>query len=214
VRKWIPVIIVLAAVAASIFVYPQLPERVPTHWSTSGEVDGWSSRFWGAWLMPLVLAGTWLLMRAIPHIDPRRENYAKFMNVYEIMVIAVMLLLLGAHLLILAMATGHNVSLTRVMPAGIGGLFIVMGVLLPRVQPNWFVGIRTPWTLSSDLAWERTHRTGGYLFIAAGVLIVLTALLAPALTFKVLLGTALTLVVFLFVYSYIVWKQDPARSAT
>lgn len=213
-RKWIPVLIVVVAMAASVIVYPQLPERIPTHWNMSGEITGWSSRFWGAWMMPLILAGTWVLMRAIPLIDPRRANYANFMGAYETIIIAVMVLLLGVHMLVLGAATGRAISLERILPAGIGLLFIVMGMVLPRLQSNWFVGIRTPWTLSSDLSWEQTHRVGGYLFMAVGAISVLTALAAPALTFKVLFCSALVTVVFLFVYSYLVWKNDPARSVT
>jgi len=213
-RKWIPVVIVLIAVAASAFMYPQLPERIPTHWNSAGEINGYSSRFWGAWMMPLILAATWLLMKALPHIDPHRDNYAKFAGAYEAIVIAVMLLLLGVHLLVLESAVGRAVSLDRVLPAGIGLLFIVIGAVLPRVHPNWFVGIRTPWTLSSNLSWERTHKVGGYLFIAVGAITVLTAMIAPTLTFRVLFGAALVMVIFLFAYSYSVWRDDPARSAT
>lgn len=213
-RKWIPVVIVLIAVAASAFMYPQLPERIPTHWNSAGEINGYSSRFWGAWMMPLILAGTWLLMRALPHIDPRRDNYAKFAGAYEAIIIAVMLLLLGVHLLVLESAIGRAVSLDRAIPAGVGLLFIVIGAVLPRVHPNWFVGIRTPWTLSSNLSWERTHKVGGYLFIAVGAITVLTAMIAPTLTFRVLFSAALVMVIFLFAYSYSVWRDDPARSAT
>ena len=211
-RKWIPVLIVIAAVVVSVVVYPQLPETIPTHWDMNGQVNGWSSRFWGAWIMPVILAATWLLMRAIPHIDPRRENYAKFRGAYETLVISVMAVLLGLHIVMLLAATGRNVSLERVLPAGIGALFVVIGTLLPRMEPNWFVGIRTPWTLSSDVSWVRTHRVGGYVFIAIGALTILTALFTPALTFKVLFATALTGVVFLFVYSYMAWKDDPSKS--
>jgi uncharacterized membrane protein len=212
-RKWIPVLIVLIAVAASAVMYPHLPERMPTHWSRTGEVNGWSSRFWGAWMMPLVLAGTWLLMRALPHIDPRRDNYANFRGAYETIIIAVMLLLLGVHVMVLEAASGRAISFERVVPGAIGVLFIVVGAVMPRIQSNWFVGIRTPWTLSSDLSWKKTHRVGGYLFMAVGALTVLAALVVPALTFKILFAAALVMVTFVFWYSYSVWKTDPARSA-
>jgi len=212
-RKWIPVLVVVAGVAVSVFMYPQLPERIPTHWNTAGQVNGYSSRIWGAWLMPLILAGTWLVMKAVPHIDPRRDNYAKFTGAYETLIIAVMLLLLAVHVLVLTSATGRPVSLERVLPAGLGLLFIVVGAVLPKVHSNWFVGIRTPWTLSSDLSWEKTQKVGGYFFMAVGALTALTALVAPALTFKVLFCSTLVTVVFVFAYSYMVWKSDPARSA-
>ncbi|HXV17280.1 MAG TPA: DUF1648 domain-containing protein [Gemmatimonadaceae bacterium] len=213
-RKWVPVLIVLIAVVASAIMYPQLPERMPTHWSRSGEVTGWSSRFWGAWMMPLILAGTWLLMRVLPHIDPRRDNYANFRGAYETIIISVMLLMLAAHILILESAMGRAISFERLVPAGVGLMFIVVGIVLPRLHSNWFVGIRTPWTLSSDLSWKETHRVGGYLFIAVGAVTLLTAVAAPTLTFKVLFAATLIMVTFVFAYSYVVWKRDPARSAS
>lgn len=213
-RKWIPAIIVVAAVLVSAVMYPQLPERFPTHWNGSGQVNGWSSRFWGAWMMPLLLAGTWVIMRAIPHIDPRKENYAKFKGAYETMIIAIMLVLLGIHITVLMAATGRDVSLARVVPTGIGALFFVLGTMLPKIQPNWFMGIRTPWTLSSDLAWKRTHHVGGYVFMAIGALTIATSLIASAIAFKALFGLAMLAVAFLFLYSYLVWKDDPAKSVT
>ena len=212
-RKWIPAVIVIAAVIVSAVLYPQLPERLPTHWNVSGEINGWSGRFWGAWMMPLILAGTWVVMRAIPHIDPRRENYAKFKGAYETMIIAIMLVLLGIHIVVLLAATGRDVSITHALPVGIGALFIVLGIVLPQLKPNWFLGIRTPWTLSSDLAWERTHRIGGYVFMSIGVLTIATSFLASAITFKVLFAAVMLSVAFLFLYSYLVWKDDPAKSA-
>jgi len=213
-RKWIPAIIVVAAVLVSAVMYSQLPERFPTHWNGSGQVNGWSSRFWGAWMMPLVLAGTWVIMRAIPHIDPRKENYAKFKGAYETMIIAIMLVLLGIHITVLMAATGRDVSLARVVPIGIGALFFVLGTMLPKIQPNWFMGIRTPWTLSSDLAWKRTHHVGGYVFMAIGALTIATSLIASAIAFKALFGLVMLAVAFLFLYSYLVWKNDPAKSVT
>jgi Predicted integral membrane protein len=212
-RKWVPAIIVVAAVVVSAVMYPQLPEKFPTHWNASGTVNGWSSRFLGAWMMPLILAGTWVIMRAIPQIDPRKENYAKFKGVYEAMIIAIMLVLFGIHITVLMAATGSDISLARVIPIGIGMLFFVMGTMLPRIEPNWFMGIRTPWTLSSNLSWERTHHVGGYVFMAIGALTIVASLLASAITFKVLFAAVMLGVAFLFFYSYRVWKEDPAKSA-
>jgi uncharacterized membrane protein len=94
---------------------------------------------------------------------------------------------------------------------GVGAFFMLLGFFMPRVHPNWFVGIRTPWTLSSDLSWQRTHKIGGVLFVVLGLLAVLSALVVPAASIWVLVVGAVAMVVFLFAYSYSVWKNDPLK---
>ena len=210
-RKWIPAILILAAVIVTIAVYPRLPEQIPTHWSISGEVNGWSNRLFGAWMMPLIMAVIWLFMRAIPHIDPRKANYEKFSGMYDALVILILTFMLLMHVVILLSATGTVIRMDRVVMPAVGVFIAIMGVLLPRAHPNWFVGFRTPWTLTSDLSWERTHKVGGMLFIALGVLIVASTFIAPERAIWVLVIAALGVVAFLFIYSYQVWKQDPSK---
>ncbi|HMA20909.1 MAG TPA: DUF1648 domain-containing protein [Gemmatimonadaceae bacterium] len=210
-RKWIPAILILAAVIATIAVYPRLPEQIPTHWSVSGEVNGWSNRLWGAWMLPLMMAVIWLFMRAIPHIDPRKANYEKFSGMYDALVILILTFMLLMHVVILLSATGTVIRMNRVVMPAVGIFIAIMGVLLPRAHPNWFVGFRTPWTLTSDLSWERTHKVGGALFIALGVLIVASTFIAPERAIWLLVVAALGVVAFLFIYSYQVWKQDPLK---
>jgi uncharacterized membrane protein len=101
--------------------------------------------------------------------------------------------------------------MNRVVMPAVGIFIAIMGVLLPRAHPNWFVGFRTPWTLTSDLSWERTHKVGGALFIALGLLIVASTFIAPERAIWVLVVAALGVVAFLFIYSYQVWKQDPSK---
>jgi uncharacterized membrane protein len=210
-RKWIPAALILAAVAASIIAYPQLPERMPTHWSASGDVNGWSSRLWGAWLVPLIMAVVWLVMRAIPHIDPRRANYEKFSGMYDALVILVLVFMLVMHIIVLAAGTGTPVPMDRIMMPLVGVFIAAIGFLIPRAAPNWFVGIRTPWTLTSDLSWQRTHKLAGPLFTAFGVLMIAAGFFAPERAIWVLVTAAVALVLFLFVYSYQVWKTDPLK---
>ena len=210
-RKWIPALLVIAATVASIVMYPQLPERMPTHWSMSGEVNGWSSRLFGAWLVPVMMAVIWIVMRALPHIDPRRENYEKFRGLYETLIVLTLVFMLGVHIMILAKSVGSNIDVGRYALSAVGLFFVAIGFMLPKAHPNWFVGIRTPWTLTSDLSWERTHRIGGPLFIIAGALTTVTGLISPSLTVWVLLASMLPVTIFLFVYSYRVWKDDTNR---
>lgn len=220
-RKWIPLLIVAAAVIASAVVYPRLPERIPTHWELSahpsGTVptpNGWSSRLWGAWALPVFLLGMWALVIILPKIDPRGSNYAKFGGTFEGIIVSIMLFMLGMHIIILGAALGYPVAMDRVFPVGLGVLFIVIGNLLPRARPNWFVGIRTPWTLSSDRVWEKTHRFGGHVFVVAGILMILSGVVVAAWArtgLSVLIALCAASVV---IYSYVEWKreQNPASA--
>lgn len=207
-RKWIPYIIVAVAVAASLFEYSILPERMPTHWGMNGEINGWSSRLWGASVIPLILLLLALMIKWLPTIDPRRANYAKFAGTFEAIFISIMLLLLVMHVALLAAAAGYPIKFERWVPVGVGALLIVLGNLLPRARPNWFVGVRTPWTLSSDRVWEKTHRLAGYVFVVAGIIVAVLGLtgyhFGPVLMGPVIGVAALSLVV----YSYIEWRRE------
>jgi uncharacterized membrane protein len=207
-RKWIPPLLVIVAVIATIAVYPRLPEQVPTHWNVNGQVDDWSSRLWGAWTTPLVMAAMLLAFRAFPLIDPRRENYPKFAGAYEGILISVVLFLLALHLSRLATMLGRPIAVMRLLPVGIGLLLVGIGALLPKAQANWFIGIRTPWTLSNDRVWERTHRVGGVVMIATGVLIAASAILAPIWTHRVMAGAIAAMAIILVGYSYFAWRQE------
>ena len=209
-RKWIPLLIITAAVIASAIVYPKLPLTVPTHWDMLGRPNGWSSRVWGAWVIPIVMAVLWALMRVLPAIDPRGSNYAKFGGAFEAIILSIMLYMLGLHLFILRASLGYPVAMERVLPIGVGILLVLIGNLLPRARPNWFVGIRTPWTLSSDRVWEKTHRVGGRAFVAGGLLILIAALVIPHWAHYVLVAVVVACSLGAVFYSYFEWRREQA----
>jgi uncharacterized membrane protein len=212
-RKWMPLLIIAAALVASAVVYPSLPERIPTHWNLAGEVDGWSPRSWGAWMMPAVIAFVWALTRWLPAIDPRRRNYEKFSGAFEEIMLSVMVFMLVLHGIMLAAALGYPVAIERVVPVGVGLLFIVIGNLLPRARSNWFVGIRTPWTLSSDRVWEKTHRVGGRLFVVGGILIALSAFVGASWSrWAPMVAVGICSLVAV-IYSYLEWRKEQTATA-
>lgn len=213
-RKWIAPLIVVASIIITAVVFPRLPETIPTHWNLAGQVDGTSGRAWGAWAMPVLLVLTWGMLRWLPAIDPRGQNYSRFASAFEGIMVLVMLFVFAAHVVILGAALGLPVSIDRLAPIGMGLLLMGIGNLLPRARPNWFVGIRTPWTLSSDRVWERTHRVGGYLFVAGGALIVIAGIVAPAWGFRTMIGVCASSGIFLVVYSYIAWREERANTET
>ena len=212
-RKWISVLIVVAAFAISAVVYPRLPATIPTHWDFSGQPNGWSSRLWGAWLIPIFLLGMLALVRILPRIDPRGSNYAKFGGAFEAIIDSIMLFMLALHIVALRAALGHPVQMQRILPLGIGVLLIVIGNLLPRARPNWFVGIRTPWTLSSDRVWEKTHRFGGRVFVAGGLTITIASLVWVNEAHVVLVAVMVLATFSVLFYSYLEWKREQPASS-
>ncbi len=163
--------------------------------------------------MPLVTTGIVALLWVIPSIEPRRANLEKSGKAYAAIWIALVLLLAAISVASVAAAMGAQFDMSLVIFVGTGALFIVIGNYLPKVRPNYLMGIRTPWTLTSDLSWDRTHRVGGRLFVLEGVLFILVGLLRPAAEALVviIIGGIVLMLVFCFAYSYRVWKADPQR---
>jgi uncharacterized membrane protein len=207
-RKWYPLSVVILATLMSVVVYPTLPDRVPTHWDAHGNVNDYSPRFVGAFLIPMIMLGTWGLMQVLPKIDPRRDNYAKMRGAYAMVINATLTMLFVVHAIVLAMTLGAPFSLTRVLPALLGGMFVVIGNVLPQARPNWFFGIRTPWTLSNDRVWRRTHRIAGYLFVACGLLMVASAAFPVTVAFPMIFAGAMIAAFGSVIFSFIAWKQE------
>ena len=199
---------------AALVVWPSAPSDIPVHWNASGQVDRYGGKFEGLLLLPLMALGLYLLMRYLPNIDPGRLNYARFGGAYTAIRAGVLLLMAGIYAMVIAWVLGSPVDMSRAVPLAVGALFVLFGSVLGQVQPNWFVGIRTPWTLSSTESWSRTHRLGGRLFVALGVLFALTGLLNVGSFGFVVIGTAVAVVAVLVVYSYVIWRNDPSRRTT
>lgn len=208
-RRVIRISMVAVAVGSSLVLYAGLPESIPVHWNLRGEVDRFGPR-WTLFLMPLVMICIWAILRFIPRIDPLRANYAKFAGTYEVLIDAVLAMMLVIHAAILLGASGAPTSVVLLVQLAVGGLFIVLGNVLPRTRQNWFVGVRTPWTLASERVWERTHRVAGYLFVALGILVILTLPLAPQAGVLVLSVGVAIVALGSVVYSYLEWRKEKA----
>lgn len=207
-RKYLPLLFIAVTLAISAFLYDRLPDRIPSHWNIRGDVDGYTSRVLGTFLMPLIALALWAFLRLIPRLDPRRENYEKFRGTYDLLIAGLVAFLCVMHLGILGFSLGLPIAVDRVIFGSVALLLILLGNFLPRARPNWFVGIRTPWTLSSDRVWERTHRVGGYAFALGGVLMLATLVMAPAYLMYVTIAVAGGVSVFVLAYSYFIWRQE------
>jgi uncharacterized membrane protein len=212
VKQWYPVVLALIAVAMSAAVYARLPDTMAVHWDIHGNPNGWMPRAVGAAFLPALVLVVGLALRFIPRIDPRAENYARFGTAYEVIIASVLVLLIAAHGIILAVALGYHVSVARIIPGLVGVLFVVIGNMMPLVRPNWWVGIRTPWTLSNDRVWARTHRLAGYCMTAGGLVMIVAAfVLPPSLGVPVLVAVAIASTFGPALYSYLTWKREEGR---
>lgn len=211
-RKWLAPVMLALMVLAGALAYPLLPRQVPSHWNAAGEIDGYASRLWGVVLVPALTFGIWLLLLAVPKIDPRKANYAQFAGTYQLIINLLVVFMAVVYGTTLLAGLGVNIAINRIVGLLTGLLFVGMGNELGRVAPNFFVGVRTPWTLADPEVWRRTHRVAGRAMVIAGFIILVAALVLPN---SMLIGAILTgtlgFAAVAIGYSYIAWQQVLAK---
>jgi uncharacterized membrane protein len=206
IRPAIILVLILTAVMTFI-VYPVMPDVVASHWNTVGEVNGTLPKFWGLVLIPLLMFFFCALLVVLPRIDPLRNNYQKFQDYYDGFILIFAAFLFFVQLEIILWGLGIRVSPNLTMPVMIGILFIYIGFLLEHAEPNWFVGIRTPWTLSSNAVWKKTHKKGATLFKLAGV-VSMIGILAGMYAWLFILIPAIAVACYTVVYSYVEFRKE------
>ncbi|AKB75469.1 membrane protein, putative [Methanosarcina lacustris Z-7289] len=199
--------LVLLSFILSIYFYPQVPEHMATHWNSQGEVNGYMSKLWGLFFMPLMITGLVIMFLKIPKIGPRKENIAKFRKYYDGFIVLLVLVMVAVHLQTLLWNTGIKISPNAVFPAGIGLLFYYTGILTENAEQNWFIGIRTPWTLSSERVWKRTNRLGGKLFRIAGIAAIFGTFF-PKLAIYFILVPVIFVAGFTVIFSYLEYQKE------
>ena len=210
-NEW-PLWLILAAMfVAAAVTWPHAPDRVPVHWGTDGQVNGYGGKFEGLLLTPLIAVLLYLLFLVLPKLDPLHANYESFAGAYALFRFTILLFLALVYAILLLWIRGHRVPINVYLPIFLGGLFLVLGIVLGKVRPNWFVGIRTPWTLSSKRSWIQTHRAARWVFTVAGAGMIVAGLRESP---KFMIGVAILMAVGIVgavVYSYLLWRDDPDR---
>ncbi len=202
-------VVILLAVALSGAVYNRLPERVASHWGVNDQVNGTMPRFWGAFLMPIIALAMLVLFLIIPNIDPMKANIATFRTTFNAFIVAMIVFLLYLHVLMIVWNLGYqNFRMSTVLLPVLGLIFILAGVLIRQAKRNFFIGIRTPWTLSSDRVWAQTHRVGAVLFILCGVIAIVGAFASGPTAFLLVIVPILLVTLFLMVYSWWLYRQE------
>ncbi len=200
-------LIIAISFVAGIYLYPQMPDQMASHWNSQGQVDGYISKCWGLFLMPLISLAAFLLFLIIPKIDPLKKNIEKFRNYFNLFIVLVVLFLLYIHTLSVFWNLGYRFNMGQMMMPALAVLFFFIGIILKQAKRNWFIGIRTPWTLSNDTVWEKTHQIGSKLFKFAALIILIAAFL-PGQTIWFVLILIIAIVLYLFIYSYLIYPKE------
>ncbi len=202
-------LMIAGAAIAGLLLWNQLPEQMPSHWNIYDEVDGYMPKAWGVFLMPLVTLSLFGLFLVVPNIDPNKANIAEFRESFNLFIVLFVAFMLYVHGLILAWGLGYtSFKFDNALLPAMGLLFIFIGFMLRRAKRNFFIGSRTPWTLSSDTVWDKTHQLGAVLFMASGALAFLGGLFGGMTAFWMLFAPLIGSVIFLLVYSYVLYQRE------
>jgi len=200
--------IILTLFALGALIYSTMPEQMASHWNANDEVDGYMNRFWGVYMMPLISVFILALFLLLPNIDPLKENILAFRKEFNLFILITLIFLAYIWLLTILWNLGYTSFKmgSAILPA-LGFLFFVIGYVIRKAKRNWFIGIRTPWTLSSDAVWAEIHRIGGTLFMLSGFFAIMGVFFGAYgvwFTLVPLLSSTL----FLYVYSYILYQRE------
>ncbi len=201
------VAIILLSFAIGIYYYPQMPDKIASHWNAQGNVDGYMSKFWGLFLMPIISVGLLLLFMLIPRIDPLKSNIQQFRKYFDGFVVLIMVFLFYVYLLTIFWNTGYTFNMTTFLTPAFAILFYYSGILIENAKRNWFIGIRTPWTLSSDRVWDKTHKIGGKLFKIAGIIALAAVFFETAAIFFIIVPVIIVSI-YTVVYSYFEYQKE------
>ena len=195
-------IVILLPILAGVLLWNQLPEQMPSHWNAAGEIDGWSSKAFSVFGMPLMmLAFQWICVLGTG-ADPKKNNHSD--KVVQLVLWMIPVISTVLHTAVFAVALGEEVRVEMVLPIMIGLILAIVGNYIPKCKQNYTIGIKIPWTLNSEENWNKTHRFAGWLWTICGLVIILTGFFG---SFIIFFGVALVMVLTPVIYSYILYRK-------
>ena len=202
-------ILVAASLLAGLLLWNRLPDPVASHWGVNDEVNGYMPKFWGVFMVPLITLGMLLLFLVIPSIDPLKANIARFRPAFNLFVTFITAFMVYLHGLTLAWNLGyHSFRMSTAMLPLMGILLILAGYMMRQAKRNFFIGIRTPWTLSSDDVWDKTHQLGAVLFMISGALAFMGSFFGGVTAFWLFFVPLMGSTIFLVIYSYVLYRRE------
>jgi uncharacterized membrane protein len=207
---WTDVILAIIAfvpVMAALLLYDRLPARMAIHFGLGGQPNGYQDKFTFVVIFGLLTLILPFLIKVLQQIDPRRDHYTKFRRAFEWFRFAITIFQSGIFGIVIAFNIGVPINIQTITSIGIGLLFIVIGNYLGQVRSNYFIGIRTPWTLAHDEVWRRTHRLAGPLWMIAGLVNIASAFM-PGTWALWVSGVMIGCVVIVpILYSYLAFRK-------
>jgi len=206
-RDWPLWVIMAGLLVTAILIYSHLPARVPSHWDIHGNVDAYSSRFFGAFFAPLMNIGIYLLLLFTPLLDPKRDNYPRFAQGYTAIRWGVVLLFSVLYITSILFALGYHINIGFIVKGMVAILFIIIGNYMGQFRHNYFVGIKTPWTLASEEVWQLTHRLSSRIWVACGLLCLAMSFINAVWSGVVYFLAIMLMVIIPMVYSYLIFNR-------
>ena len=203
-----PLFLIILSFLASFYFYKNFPETVPVHWNMDGVADSWGSSFKAAFTFPVINIGIYLIFLILPRVDPKKERYKQFTRTYNVLKTAIIAFLTIIYIVSSLSALAYDINVTRVVTILVGILFIVIGNYMSKIKRNWFLGIRTPWTLSSEDVWNKTHRLGGKMFIFSGLLMASISFLNSKYQIPLLIISVLSTSLVSVAYSFYLYTKE------
>lgn len=206
IKKTIPLFFIIISFLIAFYVWPQMPDLIASHWGVSGQVDGYMSKFWGLFFMPFLSVVLYILLLFLPKLDPYKKNFSEFQNHYDNFMIVIFGFFTYIYLLTIFWNLYYHFNMIQFLSPAFSILFYFTGDLISKTKQNWFVGIRTPWTISNPIVWKKTHAIGSKLFKLIGISS-LFGVLFPNQAFYFLLIPNIFTVIFVFVFSYLEYRK-------
>jgi len=210
-KDLIPHLVLLLMILAALYLYPTVPLNedglMAVHWGPDGQADGYGSRFVGVWLIPIITVVIYGFFMLIPRIAVYRENIKKFYKYYYGLKLILVLFMAAIYTGSIMFNFGYKFNFNLFMVPGLCILYLYIGYMMPKLKRNFFVGIKTPWTLASDHVWKKTHELGGKLFIGYAIIILLGLLYEQYVIWLILIPLCFLLAIVL-IYSYSVYKKE------
>lgn len=205
-KKYLPLFFIFLSFLVAIYVWPQMPNLMASHWGIDGEVNGYMSKFWGLFFMPILSSFLYILFLFLPKLDPYKKNFSEFKNHYDNFMTVIFGFFFYIYFLTIIWNLGFKYNMIQLLSPAFSILFYFTAVLISKTKRNWFVGIRTPWTMSNPKVWQKTHAVGAKLFKLVAF-ISFFGVFFPNLAFYLLFIPIMFTVIFVFVYSYILYSR-------
>ncbi|HET8841327.1 MAG TPA: SdpI family protein [Ktedonobacteraceae bacterium] len=202
--------IIVIQIIVAVYGFVVLPDTVPIHWGINGQANGYGPKWVGTFLFPFISIGIYILIRGLLAAGPRlggRENLAANLQIVKLVLAGLTLFMLIIQLSALVQSLGIGFDMTLIVMLALSVLFIFLGNYMGKMRRNFWMGIRTPWSLTNAVVWERTHRLGGWLFVAVGLIGVICSFI-PLLRIWGIIVPSIAVSIFLYVYSYICYQQQ------